>query len=60
MIPSDKGSLFPATFDDEKVAKVFLVVSEDSRKCLVCDQLFTRQQSYEHSKVTCYPWSRSC
>ncbi len=60
MITSDKGSLFSATFDDEKVAKVFIVVGEDKRKCLVCDQLFTREQSYEHSKVTCFPWSQSC
>ncbi|HEV2397463.1 MAG TPA: hypothetical protein VGS27_11020 [Candidatus Sulfotelmatobacter sp.] len=60
MIPSDKFSLFAATFDDEKVAKVFIVVGEDTRKCLVCDQLFTRQESFEHSKVTCYPWTHSC
>ena len=60
MIPSDKASLFPATFDDEKVAKVFVVVSNDTRRCLVCGQLFTRHESYEHSKVTCYPWLQSC
>lgn len=60
MIASDKSSLFPVTFDDEKVAKVFIVVGEDARKCLVCDQLFTRQQSSEHSKIICYPWSQSC
>lgn len=60
MIPSNKGLLFPVAFDDEKVAKVFVVVGEDMRKCLTCDQLFTRQQSCEHSKVTCYPWTHSC
>jgi hypothetical protein len=41
--------------NNEKVAKVFVVVGEDKRKCLVCDQLFTRQESYEHSLVTCFP-----
>jgi len=45
---------------DEGYSKVFIVVGEDTRKCLICGQLFTRQQSYEHSKVTCYPWTHSC
>lgn len=48
------GKPFPPAAD-EKVAKVFLVVGDDLRKCYICDQLFTRQDSYEHSKVTCYP-----
>ena len=47
-------------FADEGYAKVFIVVGEDTRKCLICGQLFTRQESYEHSKVACYPWTRSC
>ena len=55
MIPSDKSAQFPAVLNDEKVAKVFIVVSDDTRRCLICDQLFTRQGSFEHSKVTCYP-----
>jgi len=40
---------------DESVGKVFLVTSVDTRKCLVCDQLFTREDSFQHSIVTCYP-----
>jgi len=40
---------------DESVGKVFLVISVDTRKCLVCDQLFTREDSFQHSMVTCYP-----
>lgn len=55
MMPSDSSVLFPATFDDERVAKVFVVVSEDTRRCLICDQLFSRQRSFEHSKTICYP-----
>jgi hypothetical protein len=43
------------TVADERVAKVFIVVSDDTRRCLICDQLFTRQGSFEHSKTTCYP-----
>jgi len=55
MMTSAKGVQFPAAFKDEKVGKVFVVVSDDTRRCLICDQLFTRQGSFEHSKVTCYP-----
>jgi len=43
---------------DERVGKVFIVISGNTRKCLVCDQLFTRQGSFEHSKVTCYPTAK--
>jgi Resolvase, N terminal domain len=38
------------------IGKVFVVVSEDVRKCLVCDGLFSRQASCEHAKVACYPY----
>lgn len=60
MTPSDRSVLFPVTFNDERVAKVFVVVSDDTRRCLICDQLFSRQGSFEHSKITCYPWTQSC
>jgi len=40
---------------DEHVAKVFVVVGEDARRCLACDQIFTRQESFHHSQVPCYP-----
>ena len=40
---------------DETVGKVFVVVREDTRRCLVCDQLFTRRGSFDHSQLTCYP-----
>jgi hypothetical protein len=39
----------------ESVGKVFVVISDGTRKCLVCNQLFARQESFEHSKVTCHP-----
>jgi len=38
----------------DQIGKVFLVVSQDVRKCLVCEQLFTRRASAEHSKVVCH------
>lgn len=40
MTRSDRSVLFPVAFNDEKVAKVFVVVSDDTRRCLICDQLF--------------------
>jgi hypothetical protein len=39
----------------DQIGKVFLVVGQNVRKCLVCEQLFTRQASAEHAKVLCYP-----
>ena len=41
--------------DDESVGKVFMVIARDLRKCLVCEQAFTRQDSFEHSKFPCHP-----
>lgn len=44
-----------AHWNDEQYAKPFVVVAEDARRCLACDQLFTKQESFHHSQVTCYP-----
>lgn len=57
---SDRGLLFPFTFNDEKVGKTFFVSSSETRICNTCGQSFSRQAAFEHSKVTCYPWSQSC
>jgi len=40
---------------DEQYNKVFIVLAADSRKCLVCDDVFTRLGSYHHSKRICHP-----
>jgi hypothetical protein len=34
---------------------VFAVVGQDVRRCLVCEQFFTRRASAEHAKVVCCP-----
>lgn len=60
MIPPHKNTQFPAAFNEEKVGKVFVVVSDNLRGCHICDQLFTREESYEHSMVTCYPRTYFC
>jgi hypothetical protein len=33
---------------------VFLVVGQDVRRCLICEQLFTRRAASEHSKAACH------
>jgi hypothetical protein len=55
MIQNGTAKQVGAVRRDETVGKVFIVVSEDTRRCLICDQLFTRKQSFEHSQVPCYP-----
>jgi hypothetical protein len=39
----------------DQIGKVFLVVGQDVRKCLICEGVFTRRVSAEHAKVACYP-----
>jgi hypothetical protein len=35
--------------------KVFIVVERQMRRCMVCEELFTREGSRLHSDVACYP-----
>ena len=39
----------------DQIGKVFAVVGQDVRRCLVCEQFFTRRASAEHAKVVCCP-----
>lgn len=57
MTPDGTDKRFPAVAADERVGKVFAVVSDDLRMCLICEQVFTRQSSFEHSKFPCHPAS---
>jgi hypothetical protein len=34
---------------------VFVVVGQRVRKCLVCEELFTRRAASEHAAVPCMP-----
>jgi hypothetical protein len=45
------------SFADERYTKVFIVCGEDAqlRRCLICEQVYSRQASCEHSKTVCYP-----
>ncbi len=42
---------------DEHVGKCFMVVGEDAslRRCVICEQVYSRRDSFEHSKVPCQP-----
>jgi hypothetical protein len=55
MAANDKSERGAACARTDQVGKVFVVVGQRVRKCLVCEELFTRQASAEHSKVICYP-----
>jgi hypothetical protein len=41
----------------DRVGKVFIVVAQDVRRCLICEQLFTRRAASEHAKAACHPVS---
>ena len=44
-------------FEDERYSKVFIACGEGAmlRKCLICERVFSRQDSFEHSKFPCHP-----
>ena len=39
----------------DQVGKVFVVVGQRVRKCLVCEELFTRRAASEHATLPCVP-----
>ena len=39
----------------DQIGKVFIVVGQDVRKCLICEGAFTRRASREHANVSCRP-----
>ena len=59
-----KGPDEPSMFDEiqtvvfgspDKVGKVFCVLDQTMRLCLICDEVFTRQGAAEHSERVCCP-----
>ena len=55
MAADDKNERGAASTGIDQVGKVFVVVGQRVRRCLVCEELFTRRASAEHAKVICYP-----
>jgi hypothetical protein len=54
----------PSMFDDiqtiqiasnDKIGKVFGVLNENLRLCLICEEVFTMQGAAEHADVACSP-----
>lgn len=43
----------------DRIGKVFCVLNQDMRKCLICDEVFTRQAAVEHAGTPCFPSQRS-
>jgi hypothetical protein len=37
----------------DQIGKVFIVVGQDVRKCLICDGVFMRQGAAEHANAAC-------
>jgi len=44
--------------NDEVIGKIFVALSQDMRQCLICDGVFTKQGSADHSATPCYPRTR--
>ena len=42
----------------DQIGKVFFVVGQDLRKCLICEGAFTRQAAAEHVRTLCHSQER--
>jgi hypothetical protein len=52
MINSDQSRRSTAATGDE-IGKVFVALAGDLRRCLVCDDIFTRTGAAEHATIPC-------
>jgi hypothetical protein len=55
MTADEKTQRGPGSARADKVGKVFVVVGQRVRRCLVCEKLFTRRAASEHTTVPCMP-----
>jgi hypothetical protein len=58
MAADDKNERGAASTGIDQVGKVFVVVGQRVRRCLVCEELFTRRAASEHATVPCMPGTR--
>ncbi len=49
---TEQGTGYTAT---DQVGKAFVVVDQRVRRCLVCEELFTRRAARDHAMVPCMP-----
>lgn len=54
MTANDQSRRHAAASDDQ-IGKVFIVVGQDMRQCLICDGVFTKQGSAVHADAVCHP-----
>jgi hypothetical protein len=54
MVGNSKGKCSEAVAQADRTGKVFFV-NQGMRKCLICERVFTREASAEHSMVACSP-----
>ena len=43
----------------DRIGKVFSVLDQDMRQCLICDGVFRGQAAAEHAGTACFPSQRS-
>ena len=41
--------------NDEVIGKIFVALSQDMRRCLICDGVFTTQAAAAHAGTICCP-----
>ncbi|MGA7293902.1 MAG: hypothetical protein WBW85_15310 [Terriglobales bacterium] len=41
--------------NDEVIGKIFVALGEDMRRCLICDEVFTKRGSAAHADANCHP-----
>ena len=58
MAADDKNERGAVCARTDQVGKVFIVVGQRVRRCLVCEELFTRRTASEHATVPCMPGTR--
>lgn len=55
MTSNDQGSRHEAITIADVVGKVFVAVSNNLRRCLICDGVFTTQSAASHVGTVCQP-----
>jgi hypothetical protein len=54
-----KDNHIGAAVHPDRIGKVFYVLGQDMRQCLICDGVFTGQAAAEHAGTACLPSQRS-
>jgi hypothetical protein len=55
MTADEKTQRGAGSIRTDQIGKVFIFVGQGVRKCLVCEQFFTRRTASQHARVVCTP-----